>query len=199
MTLIVHLCFRARQQVSARAVDRFENQVVSGADQGNRTVQFSRTACPLTNFLSNLGRKSRTRIFAHHPQRLMDLLFRHETQEGRLLQLDRKTFSKRPVEYCIASRIGEISENDGVLFCEVPCLPRPPEQSSRYSRGEHYNGRCSARLGNSGRRSEEHTSELQSRLHLVCRLLLEKKKLGVGVRPGALRIALALWELGALT
>src|SRR2546429_3635302 len=31
---------------------------------------------------------------------------------------------------------------------------------------------CSNRL----RRSEEHTSELQSRLHLVCRLLLEKKK-----------------------
>src|SRR2546422_5544889 len=30
-----------------------------------------------------------------------------------------------------------------------------------------------ARLGT---RSEEHTSELQSRLHLVCRLLLEKKK-----------------------
>src|SRR2546429_1817765 len=34
-------------------------------------------------------------------------------------------------------------------------------------------------LGFGGRvddRSEEHTSELQSRLHLVCRLLLEKKK-----------------------
>src|SRR2546429_4347694 len=29
---------------------------------------------------------------------------------------------------------------------------------------------------NDGPRSEEHTSELQSRLHLVCRLLLEKKK-----------------------
>src|SRR2546429_6992023 len=28
-------------------------------------------------------------------------------------------------------------------------------------------------------RSEEHTSELQSRLHLVCRLLLEKKKRSV--------------------
>src|SRR2546429_8767209 len=28
----------------------------------------------------------------------------------------------------------------------------------------------------SSKRSEEHTSELQSRLHLVCRLLLEKKK-----------------------
>src|SRR2546422_6270301 len=30
--------------------------------------------------------------------------------------------------------------------------------------------------GLSAKRSEEHTSELQSRLHLVCRLLLEKKK-----------------------
>src|SRR2546422_5465286 len=32
------------------------------------------------------------------------------------------------------------------------------------------------RMGEAGARSEEHTSELQSRLHLVCRLLLEKKK-----------------------
>src|SRR2546422_8618710 len=30
--------------------------------------------------------------------------------------------------------------------------------------------------GGADARSEEHTSELQSRLHLVCRLLLEKKK-----------------------
>src|SRR2546422_4256712 len=33
-----------------------------------------------------------------------------------------------------------------------------------------------ARGGGVISRSEEHTSELQSRLHLVCRLLLEKKK-----------------------
>src|SRR5687768_18135073 len=33
-----------------------------------------------------------------------------------------------------------------------------------------------AREGGAVPRSEEHTSELQSRLHLVCRLLLEKKK-----------------------
>src|SRR2546422_2659931 len=31
-------------------------------------------------------------------------------------------------------------------------------------------------VGPAAARSEEHTSELQSRLHLVCRLLLEKKK-----------------------
>src|SRR2546422_8541606 len=34
---------------------------------------------------------------------------------------------------------------------------------------------CESR-GSTAMRSEEHTSELQSRLHLVCRLLLEKKK-----------------------
>src|SRR2546429_4290526 len=32
------------------------------------------------------------------------------------------------------------------------------------------------------KRSEEHTSELQSRLHLVCRLLLEKKKKNENIR-----------------
>src|SRR3989449_7683124 len=37
-----------------------------------------------------------------------------------------------------------------------------------------------ARRPRTRKRSEEHTSELQSRLHLVCRLLLEKKKESVG-------------------
>src|SRR2546422_7183385 len=37
-------------------------------------------------------------------------------------------------------------------------------------------GRDEHRDGVGVQRSEEHTSELQSRLHLVCRLLLEKKK-----------------------
>src|SRR2546422_1622902 len=45
-------------------------------------------------------------------------------------------------------------------------LRPPPPLTSRPS------GCCTG----SFRRSEEHTSELQSRLHLVCRLLLEKKK-----------------------
>src|SRR2546422_3534120 len=38
------------------------------------------------------------------------------------------------------------------------------------------NGTTCRPLPPSPKRSEEHTSELQSRLHLVCRLLLEKKK-----------------------
>src|SRR5690625_6547582 len=50
--------------------------------------------------------------------------------------------------------------------------PRPRRRSgSRDGRG---GGRALRRTRT--RRSEEHTSELQSRGHLVCRLLLEKKK-----------------------
>src|SRR2546422_4936444 len=40
-------------------------------------------------------------------------------------------------------------------------------------------------VGDVYERSEEHTSELQSRLHLVCRLLLEKKK-----RTGAVSLVI---------
>src|SRR2546428_7816893 len=43
---------------------------------------------------------------------------------------------------------------------------------------------CAAPAGTQTSRSEEHTSELQSRSDVVCRLLLEKKKT---VRPGTLR------------
>src|SRR2546422_5272985 len=42
-------------------------------------------------------------------------------------------------------------------------------------------------------RSEEHTSELQSRLHLVCRLLLEKKKTSENIRHNRpTRVSLAV-------
>src|SRR2546429_6537859 len=42
--------------------------------------------------------------------------------------------------------------------------------------GETLDLRAAADAEAGAHRSEEHTSELQSRLHLVCRLLLEKKK-----------------------
>src|SRR2546429_1258692 len=73
--------------------------------------------------------------------------------------------------------------------------PRPLSRSGRWSLSRWYaEGRNPSRRDPSGperngsgrgapapgrsssSRSEEHTSELQSRLHLVCRLLLEKKK-----------------------
>src|SRR5690606_39898045 len=78
----------------------------------------------------------------------------------------------------------------GSILVGPIALPRPerPEgrRARRRARGERGIGagrppepetsRCARRLLPGGRRSEEHTSELQSRENLVCRLLLEKKK-----------------------
>src|SRR2546422_6852784 len=78
------------------------------------------------------------------------------------------------------------------LFRSPPEAHRQGEDAPRTRRREGYLGGRAA-LGGAGEalpparpgrrhrlsrrrgRSEEHTSELQSRLHLVCRLLLEKK------------------------
>src|SRR2546422_7200879 len=57
-----------------------------------------------------------------------------------------------------------------------PGVRRGPDAATAPSAPRHRQ-RSSRRLSpDDAGRSEEHTSELQSRLHLVCRLLLEKKK-----------------------
>src|SRR3989442_2952066 len=53
----------------------------------------------------------------------------------------------------------------------LSCSSRIPDSKARRNRVPP------ALKDRSRKRSEEHTSELQSRPHLVCRLLLEKKKL----------------------
>src|SRR2546430_9062964 len=59
------------------------------------------------------------------------------------------------------------------LHDALPISPsRPPPAAACRSR-------CAARWPGTCRRSEEHTSELQSQSNLVCRLLLEKKKKSV--------------------
>src|SRR2546422_3472690 len=64
------------------------------------------------------------------------------------------------------------------LFRSIGSLPRSRQGDRRDARAR---ARFIARVqrhqaATVAARSEEHTSELQSRLHLVCRLLLEKKK-----------------------
>src|SRR2546422_1315469 len=74
-------------------------------------------------------------------------------------------------------------------FSSVSTLGRPSMKMPQRIRGycpfcnkhvelevERVKNRPRSELRAGQRRSEEHTSELQSRLHLVCRLLLEKKK-----------------------
>src|SRR5689334_23649309 len=68
------------------------------------------------------------------------------------------------------------------LFRSKPCVPPcalrcccslPPRSRSRRAPRRL---RCRRGARRERERSEEHTSELQSQFHLVCRLLLEKKK-----------------------
>src|SRR2546422_3609666 len=63
------------------------------------------------------------------------------------------------------------------LHDALPISRRSGEPTGRRSRRATRPRRGSIpSAGGCSSRSEEHTSELQSRLHLVCRLLLEKKK-----------------------
>src|SRR2546422_1488973 len=69
------------------------------------------------------------------------------------------------------------------LLCRPAAVARRGRAAEENRRGGHRDGaggeeRRPPAPGARDRRprSEEHTSELQSRLHLVCRLLLEKKK-----------------------
>src|SRR5437764_5634281 len=59
------------------------------------------------------------------------------------------------------------------LFRSTPAGRRGAASSSAAPR---LSARTARRPGPADRRSEEHTSELQSPMYLVCRLLLEKKK-----------------------
>src|SRR5436305_9042817 len=72
-----------------------------------------------------------------------------------------------------------------VVRCSPPSMhaKQPRSRSSVSStsppsrtRTQHLFGTSPYQTAPSASRSEEHTSELQSRPHLVCRLLLEKKK-----------------------
>src|SRR2546422_5417937 len=60
-----------------------------------------------------------------------------------------------------------------ILYWYWALLSRPPTRTSCTA--------CRNSVAPGTWRSEEHTSELQSRLHLVCRLLLEKKNSRAGI------------------
>src|SRR2546422_3787441 len=66
-----------------------------------------------------------------------------------------------------------VPEKRGLRFSRNAFAPSTRSSVVRSSVARSFSRRSPSA---SGSRSEEHTSELQSRLHLVCRLLLEKKK-----------------------
>src|SRR3712207_7436030 len=75
-------------------------------------------------------------------------------------------------EHVDEDRVHDRREDDGVYQVAHPVLPI---QVHRHRQHEQERGDGVADR-DKDQRSEEHTSELQSRQYLVCRLLLEKKK-----------------------
>src|SRR5258707_11416800 len=76
----------------------------------------------------------------------------------------------------LGDTVGKIAaEKAGIFKAEVPAIvaAQPREALAAIERQA---ARVRAPIRIAGERSEEHTSELQSRQYLVCRLLLEKKK-----------------------
>src|SRR2546422_9967095 len=71
------------------------------------------------------------------------------------------------------TEIYTLSLHDALPISRNVVLPADRPHSARHHALSHRPEVDRARRAS---RSEEHTSELQSRLHLVCRLLLEKKK-----------------------
>src|SRR5205814_10422061 len=87
-------------------------------------------------------------------------LFRSRAGRARMTRQKRDVELTAPVDPCRKGRLGYSarSEGRGEPFCSSRCRARHLSAAERI----HW-------------RSEEHTSELQSLRHLVCRLLLEKK------------------------
>src|SRR5436305_10914509 len=82
------------------------------------------------------------------------------------------------------TEIYTLSLHDALPISSTPLRPSPPPADRR---GGRNSATCGSRFTLPWRRcntdrSEEHTSELQSRPHLVCRLLLEKKKTRINIR-----------------
>src|SRR2546422_2301017 len=70
------------------------------------------------------------------------------------------------------------AHRDGILMSASLLVDRPAsvDAATLARQHPHLSVGLHLELDAGESRSEEHTSELQSRLHLVCRLLLEKKK-----------------------
>src|SRR3989449_7253668 len=103
----------------------------------------------------------------------------------------RESFGKPFEELCLAIR--DVAQAEEIQFVYPvhlnPNVRQPVFEILRGLRNVHLGEpvgypelvsllqRCRSETSSGYPRSEEHTSELQSRLHLVCRLLLEKKKI----------------------
>src|SRR3712207_7143171 len=90
-------------------------------------------------------------------------------------RFQRPDASTRAMTRSAISRCSSVCGKMAERYCVPMSLPCRLGVVGSCSRKNHRSS-SSSKVSTDGSRSEEHTSELQSRQYLVCRLLLEKKK-----------------------
>src|SRR5690242_10445351 len=114
-------------------------------------------ACPIVSRLSNAWRRFSSRS-----------AWANATAAGVANAPQTSTDSSSKAFGCSEYRLRAPTVPRGVASWQVMRLHTPSRVACSANRGQR---------GSSHMRSEEHTSELQSHVNLVCRLLLEKKKI----------------------
>src|SRR2546422_8995965 len=103
----------------------------------------------------------------------MELLHFRRGEIHLINSLDAESFDRLAGEMPSAAHdAGPSLDSEQMWFNQVSSAPLPTYKKAWF-RSQNFRRAISEAINRE--RSEEHTSELQSRLHLVCRLLLEKK------------------------
>src|SRR2546428_6310130 len=102
-------------------------------------------------------------------------------QKGLKAALPDTETSQKPADVVPAGNLTQKKRSFGTPFkpgqSGNPSGRALPHRAATVEAIKHALGVVDPKLGKTALRSEEHTSELQSRSDLVCRLLLEKKKI----------------------
>src|SRR5690625_2879486 len=135
----------------------------------------------LTNFLQNEHPQTAALILAHlNPRKAADIISGIELELQNEIMYRLATMGKtspellRDIEEVIRQQIGSVIGTELSATGGIDTVAQILNNSSRSSERVIMEA---IRDRDAELRSEEHTSELQSRGHLVCRLLLEKKKI----------------------
>src|SRR6266487_4200047 len=109
---------------------------------------------------------------------LVDIQMATPLPVGRDLLVKVYAVSVNPVDVKVRAPKPQVERSPRILGWDIAgVVEQVGSECTLFKPGDEvYYAGSIARPGGNSERSEEHTSELQSPVHLVCRLLLEKKK-----------------------
>ena len=138
----------------------------------------------LLNVVKNTGLLGRWQILKQSPKVICDTAHNREGLEIVLKQLQREKYKQLHIVFGVVNdknleTIADLLPINAKYYLCKPNIPRGLDSNKLklYFNDQNLISNTYNSVNEAYKKgSEEHTSELQSRLHLVCRLLLEKKK-----------------------